>query len=62
MSDKLHRARTYRLRAEELRVMTEDWRHPETLAKLHNLASDYDRMADALERGYDPDMVILDPR
>jgi hypothetical protein len=45
------RVKLYRHRAEELRAMVEEWRNPDTLAKLLALASDYDKMAEDLERG-----------
>ena len=50
MPERLERAKRYRHRAEELRAMAEDWRDPETLHQVTELALDYERMAAELER------------
>ena len=39
----------FRDHAEELRTMAQNWRDPETLQTVLELANDYDRMAETLE-------------
>jgi hypothetical protein len=43
------RARTYRLKAEEIRTSAEDMRYPETRIGFLRIARDYDLMADNIE-------------
>jgi hypothetical protein len=40
----------YRRHADQLRVMASDPHHPDTVEKLFNLAHDYERMAEDLEK------------
>ena len=50
MTDWHERAKLYRHRAEELRTVAQDWHDAGTQQKVADLARDYDRMADDLER------------
>jgi hypothetical protein len=43
------RARTYRLKAEEIRTAAEDMHRPETRTGFLRIARDYDLMADNIE-------------
>lgn len=45
------RAQRYRFRAEELRTVAEGWMDPDAIITLATLAMQYEKMADALERG-----------
>jgi hypothetical protein len=58
MPDRLVRARLFRQRAEALRTIAGGWRDPETLQKVNDLACDYDKMAEELERAAKSDGVV----
>ena len=50
MPEGLWRAKRYRHHAEELRTWAENWRDPHTLRQVSDLARDYEKMAEDLER------------
>jgi hypothetical protein len=49
------RAAFYRVRAEELRTMSDEWVEPATRVMLNRVATDYERMADQLDSLQDLD-------
>ena len=57
MLARLEQAKRYRHHAEELRTMAHDWRDPDTLSKVNDLARDYDEMAEKLERSAEADVA-----
>lgn len=50
MPERILRADRYRRYAEELRTMADGWQDPATIQKVTTLASDWEAMADRLER------------
>ena len=49
MQEPEHQAERYRLKAEELRAISEDWKSVETTVMLANLVRLYEKMAEDLE-------------